>query len=135
MVDVALLTRLREKGRPLRLLYVEDESDLRREVGYFLEKIFGTVDYAANGREGLDLFRRHRYDAILTDLQMPLLDGVSMLETMKAESPSLPPVVVMTAHRNENQLREIADLILIKPVEMDALVQVLDRIIDGPVSR
>ena len=55
----------------IKVLYVEDENELREETLLFLQRIFTNVDSASNGQEGLELFKKHKYDFVISDLKMP----------------------------------------------------------------
>ncbi len=60
----------------LNILYVEDEPSLRERVRIVLEMHFDRVHCAANGQEGLDSFLRERPDIVVSDIQMPTMDGL-----------------------------------------------------------
>lgn len=67
----------------LTVLYVEDEETIRSEVAYFLARRVGRILTAANGREGLDLFAAQRPDLVLSDIQMPVMNGLDMAAEIK----------------------------------------------------
>lgn len=93
-----------------KVLIVDDSPVDRRLAGKLLEKrsVDGegvedtgiTVVYATNGREALDVVAKDRPDAIVSDLQMPELNGLELVLQMRARFP-LTPVIVMTAHGSE----------------------------------
>jgi len=91
-----LIKRLKIMGRqknPL-ILTIDDEDQIRKSFMLFLEDHDFDVIEAKNGREGLDVFRREKPDLVLCDLRMPEMDGLEVLQTIKAESPDTPIVVV-----------------------------------------
>jgi len=59
------------------------------------------VIFASNGREALDIIARSRPDAVLTDLQMPEMNGLELVQRMKRVQPPT-PVILMTAHGSED---------------------------------
>jgi CheY-like chemotaxis protein len=84
------------------VLVVDDSATERHFAGSLLQKGRGlTVSYAADGREALQLIERNPPDAVVTDLQMPHLDGLSLVQAIRTNHPSI-PVVLMTAHGSED---------------------------------
>ncbi|QOY54823.1 response regulator [Candidatus Sulfurimonas marisnigri] len=79
---------LKEITKNLTLLYVEDEDDLRVSVEGYLSKLFAKVVCATNGREGLDYYKNGQYDIVMTDIQMPLMDGLEMSKKIKEINPN-----------------------------------------------
>jgi DNA-binding NarL/FixJ family response regulator len=87
------------------LLLVEDEPQFRRSLRAFLEDSEYCVLEAANGREALDLFQRHRPALVLTDLRMPAMDGIELLTHLKSLCPDV-PVLVLSGTGDTNALME-----------------------------
>ncbi len=79
-----------------RLLIAEDEERLRRLLQMLLSTQGYDLTLAADGAEAWDLFQQGSFDAVITDLRMPRLDGLSLLRKIKELSPTT-PVVVITA--------------------------------------
>lgn len=83
------------------VLVVDDSAVDRARAGGLLKKGGDlTPIYAANGREALALIRENKPDIVVTDLQMPEIDGLELVATIRREMPSL-PVILMTAHGSE----------------------------------
>lgn len=83
------------------VLVVDDSAVDRRLAGALLEKNCAcTLAYAEDGQEALRLMARQRPDLVVTDLQMPEMDGLELTTTIKSEYP-LVPVVLMTAQGSE----------------------------------
>lgn len=76
------------------ILVVEDEQYVRESLTAFLDDIGFRVQEAENGRIGLELFRKHRPDVVMTDLRMPVMDGFALVEAIAAEAEFTPIVVV-----------------------------------------
>jgi CheY-like chemotaxis protein len=95
------------------ILIVDDSAMHRRLAGTLMEKRAGasalgrpqdtgwTVLYAAHGQEALEAIERDRPDIVLTDLLMPGMDGLELVERIKQGNPSL-PVILMTGHGSED---------------------------------
>jgi CheY-like chemotaxis protein/anti-sigma regulatory factor (Ser/Thr protein kinase) len=83
------------------ILVVDDSPVDRTRAGGLLKKRAGlTPAFAANGREALEAIAAQPPDLVLTDLQMPEIDGLELVETVRRRFPSL-PVILMTAHGSE----------------------------------
>ncbi len=77
------LSSLKEYTKDLTVLYVEDSSTLLKLLGKFLEKIFKTVYLATDGLKGLESYKLHKQDIVLTDLTMPQMDGYDLILNLK----------------------------------------------------
>ena len=108
-----------DRSRP-RVLIVDDEETIRAVVGKALQAHGYGCKNAANGLEGLEKAREERPDLVLTDLKMPLLDGLQMIETIRREQPEL-PIIIMTAYGELDSARRAIQLgvvdYLIKPFD------------------
>ena len=77
-----------------RILIIDDEPQLRQSVRVYLEDSGFEVIEAQDGEEGLALFRSMKPHCVLTDLQMPTVSGLGVLETVRQESPDTPILVI-----------------------------------------
>lgn len=93
----------------LTILYVEDDPLTREEVLFSLELLVDRVLFGENGQQGIELFYSNEIDLIITDIQMPLLDGLSMIEKIKQTHPRI-PVIVMTAFNDVSYLFKAIEL-------------------------
>lgn len=85
-----------------RILLVEDYTASRKTLALLLETSGYDVDTAANGREAVVLLGEHGYDVIVSDIQMPAMDGFELYRQIQQRWPHLAPrVVFMTAHRSD----------------------------------
>ena len=82
------------------ILIVDDAAVDRRVAGGFVAKAGWSDIYAENGREALDVIAKHKPDAVLTDLQMPEMDGLQLVEAVRRQDPGI-PVILMTAFGSE----------------------------------
>ena len=83
------------KSHPaLRILVVDDDTTVRESLRLYLEDLDHTVLEAADGREGLEQFRRESPDLALIDLRMPVLDGLRVLEQLTRDAPETPLIVI-----------------------------------------
>lgn len=113
----------------LTLLIVEDDPDFWRLIERPMKRRFREVYYAANGVEGLAIIRAKAPDIILTDLQMPEMDGLAMLQVIREEGLAKGPVIVMTAYNDSDHFTPLADAFAYKPVNLaQLLVQIVDLV-------
>ena len=80
----------------MRILLAEDEKSLSRALVHILESNHYSVDAAYNGEEALDFLDVSSYDAIILDLMMPKVDGLTVLRTIR-ERNDLTPIIILTA--------------------------------------
>ncbi|HJW02066.1 MAG TPA: HD domain-containing phosphohydrolase [Azospira sp.] len=117
--------------RTLSLLYVEDEEEVRRELARYLSRRFARVDVAANGQEGLALFRQHGgYDIVVTDVRMPVMDGLSMAAAIREIEKEVPVIVITAYNEVDYFVRAIEigiDRYITKPVDPRLLMEAIKR--------
>ena len=80
----------------MRILIAEDEVQLAEGLKYLLEKSRFSVDIVHDGIAALDYFRQSEYDAVVLDTMMPGVNGIKVLETIRAERSGI-PVMMLTA--------------------------------------
>jgi putative two-component system response regulator len=116
--------------RTLNALYVEDEEDVRVALSHFLQRRFARVDVAANGLEGLESFRESCHDVVITDVKMPVMDGLQMAEEIKTIRGNV-PVIVITAYNDVDYLVKAIEIgidsYVRKPVNTDRLMEAIAR--------
>ena len=118
----------------VRILVIEDNSDIAANLGDYLEDRGHTVDFAADGVTGLHLAVVHEFDAIVLDLNLPGMDGIEVCRKLRNEARKQTPVLMLTARDSlDNKLAGFdsgADDYLIKPfafTELLARIQALIR--------
>lgn len=77
----------------MTLLYVEDEDLTREYLSLYLNRRLGMVYVAKDGKEGLELFKKHRPQIVLSDLKMPLMDGLEMVDEIRKLDKYVPIIV------------------------------------------
>jgi DNA-binding NarL/FixJ family response regulator len=116
--------------KPTRILVVEDERPMRRNLVTILKMESFDVFEAEDGRKGLAAAREHGPDLIFCDITMPGLDGHGVLRELRADPKTAGiPLVFLTARGDKRDFRTGmnlgADDYLVKPVQVDELLQVI----------
>ena len=112
------------------VLYVEDDPDIREQLSRFLERRVGKLYTATNGQEGLEAWRRFKPEVVVTDIMMPVMDGLKMAETIRQENPSAPIIVTTAFNETEFFLKAIdlgVDKYVIKPINTELLLQAIRK--------
>lgn len=125
---------LKELGRELNVLYMEDEGMIRQQMEDILKNLFKSVTSASNGEAGVELFKKENYDIVITDIQMPIKNGLEAAREIKEISPHT-PIVVTTAYSDAKLFLtsiEIGiDRYILKPISVPNLFGSLQAVAEG----
>lgn len=106
----------------LSVLHVEDDDNVRESLLRFLQRRFNTIYSAADGKKGLEYFEVHQPDLIVTDIQMPVMDGLEMSKRIKQMAPDK-PIIITTAYNEKPFLTRAVEIginrYIKKPIEKD----------------
>jgi CheY-like chemotaxis protein len=127
--------QLREKIKNKKILFVDDEEEIRKGTGVFLSKFFDDVVICSNGQEGLEVFSKIQedqnikdFDVIITDIKMPKMDGISMVREIKKITKDI-FVVFITASRGSEQFEDnLSDIYIKKPLSYDNILLIMKQI-------
>ena len=112
---------LKETAQDISVLYVEDDQELRQNTARLLGSFFTVIHIAENGVEGLEMFNKNNYDLIITDINMPLMNGVKMVREIKKKNPRQ-IIMVISAHDEARYLLELINLgvehFVLKPLDL-----------------
>jgi CheY-like chemotaxis protein len=120
------------------ILLVDDDIDLRGILHRFLERSGFSVATAGNGREALERLEIQHVDLLLTDLMMPEISGIELIQTVRRTN-LLIPIIAMSADadlRNDRSLELAAlagaQVVLEKPFAMNRLIRELHCLLAAP---
>jgi two-component system OmpR family response regulator len=119
---------------PLRVLLVEDDDDNRELMAEVLTASGCEVLSAASGQEGLRLLSERSVHVVVTDVGMPGMGGLEVARAAKAIAPSVPGIIVTGfAERDDiaSARGKEVDAVLVKPVDPDALAQIVTEVGEG----
>ena len=112
----------------LSILYVEDEDEVRDQLTTYLRRRCRKVYTAANGKKGLEAYQKYRPDIVVTDILMPVMDGLIMAEYIQEISSQI-PIIVTTAFEEPRYFHKAIELgvqqYVNKPVKLPTLEQAL----------
>lgn len=116
-------------SKNITLLYVEDESSIREFLATRLKKVVKEIYVAANGEEGLALFKEYKPDLVITDISMPKMDGIEMSKNIR-DIDSNVPITMLTAHDDSSFLLKAIELnitnYITKPIEKNKLFESIE---------
>ena len=119
--------------RKYRLLYVEDNPEISEEIVFFLEPLVKELYVAYDGEEGLALYKEHKPDLVVTDIQMPIMNGIDMIKKIHEIDEHF-PVIITTAFNEPAYLLEAinqqVDAYLLKPLELKKLIQSIKKVVE-----
>jgi len=131
------LYNLKEIGKNVEILFVEDSDNVRIGTYDILNSFFPIITTANDGQAGLDVYRyqfeqNKDYGIVITDITMPKMDGLTMLEEIKKINPNQ-KTVILSAHQ-ESQMRDRArnigvDEYMLKPIELLRVISVFTRLL------
>lgn len=118
-------------GEAITILTIEDETAVRCSLVSHLEDLEYHYIEAANGNDGIDLFREHHPDLVLCDLRLPGMDGLDVLSTITELSPDTPVIIVSGANQLSDAIQALKrgawDYITKPIVDFDILDTAIER--------
>jgi len=122
---------LKSPLKKLSVLYVEDEAEIRKSLTVAIEDEFAKFITASDGNEGLKKFKKYKPDIVITDILMPIKNGLEMTKEIKEISKDT-VVVILSAFSEKDKLLGAIDVgvdkYLIKPIYPDDLLALLTNI-------
>ena len=121
----------------LTVLFVEDEKELRNALEGAIGDEFAKFVVARDGDDGFKKFKKYKPDIVITDILMPIRDGLEMAKDIKQISRETPIIVLSAFSEKERLLKAIdvgIDKYLIKPIDPDELMLTINYIADELLS-
>ncbi len=130
-------TKLCNLTKDFNILYVEDDTDFRKNTYEILEHFFTKIDTASNGKEAyskyLEYFNIHKkyYDMVITDITMPKLNGLELTKKIYQQNENQ-MLIVISAYDSAEYLLEFVNIgieyFLVKPFKLEKLFEVLHNV-------
>ena len=124
-------TKKIEPLKKLNILYVEDDAEVQKQFNNVLTKVFSKVLVASNGQEGLELFKTNEdsLDFVISDVQMPEMDGLEMIEEIKKINSDI-PCILITSHGEFDYFMKANELgvyrYIQKPLDVSELFEAIN---------
>jgi signal transduction histidine kinase len=116
----------------LSILYVEDEQDAREMLSEVISFRYPDMKLliAENGKTGVELFKRHMPEIVITDINMPVMNGIKMSSEIRELSPSS-EIIALTAHTDTQYLLQAIQIginhYILKPIEVKQIYETIDK--------
>lgn len=131
------LIKLKKHGENISLLYVEDDELICEQTKIFLSHFFPKIVVAKDGVEGLKKFKQEPYDFVITDINMPKMNGIEMIKAIR-ELQADQIIVVTSAYTDSEHLMQLINLevmrFVLKPFEKKPFLIVLYKIVEELIS-
>jgi len=116
--------------KTLKVLYVEDNKEVRDAILALLKNFFDDIVVAEDGEHGFHEFNKNHFDLIISDIRMPKLDGIEMVKMIREISENI-PVIVATAHKDTELLISCIEVgvtaYLLKPINFKQLEKTIKQ--------
>ena len=118
------LKQLQSLAQHFKVLYVEDDIAVQQAMAEYLRNLFSSLTTANNGLEGLQAYEKESFDIVITDLSMPKMNGIEMLQKIREHNPEQ-AILITTAHGGSDYMAEAikigVDGYIIKPFDYEQL--------------
>ncbi|XOB62438.1 response regulator transcription factor [Campylobacterota bacterium DY0563] len=131
------IKELQNKCKNLSILYVEDDEKVKLQTSKVLNIYFDKIFLASNGKKAIDIFNNEKIDIIFTDVNMPKMDGISMIKLIREKNLNIPIVVFSAYDNTEYLLKTIEygiDGYILKPFKLNQIQSVIEKILKKPDS-
>jgi len=134
---MSFVSELKPKASQFNLLYLEDEELPRKKFCQYFTKLFKEVYSAQNGVEGLEYYEKYKIDIIITDINMPKMNGLEFSRIVKHHNRRI-PIILVTANTETKTFTDAIDIginkFLIKPIMLDKLSTSLLDILNNLIT-
>jgi len=128
MID---LVDIIKSTKNMKLLYVEDNQEARETTKLILEEFFDNIIVAIDGQDGYEKFKDNDIDLIITDINMPKLNGLEMISKVREVDNNV-SVLILSAHNEpeflDYSIRLCIDSYLLKPIDIDLFLEALTKV-------
>jgi DNA-binding NtrC family response regulator len=130
-------TSTRTKGHNRRIMVVDDDEGIRHILSIALSRMGYEVLSAGSGTEAFNLFLKSSFALVLTDLEMPGMDGLNLASRIKDRFPTI-PVILMTGHSKEDVMKRVkkgpVDYVIFKPFRLEDILKTAQKMLGAESS-
>ncbi|MCX6076938.1 MAG: EAL domain-containing protein [Campylobacterales bacterium] len=127
------LKEIIEYAEDITVLYVEDDEDARQELSGLLGIFFKKIIVAKNGKEGLESFKNSDIDLVISDITMPVMNGLEMMHHLRSQAKEFKAIFITASSGKDILLDSIElniDGYILKPISQVQLITILSKIIN-----
>jgi YesN/AraC family two-component response regulator len=118
-------------AKELNALFIEDDQSAREATYLLLCDFFNEVIIAEDGFDGLQKFKDYDFDVIITDIIMPNMDGIEMIQKIREIDKDI-PIIVQSAYSNTEYLLDTirlgVDGYILKPINLDQAIMIIEKV-------
>lgn len=116
----------------IKILFVDDEKDIREVFACFLNERGFVVETATNGEEAIDKIKSIDFNILITDLMMPLMDGAVLIKKVRSFKPNI-GIIVLTGYGDIESYIELTNMgafeYLNKPINLEDLCLAIENLV------
>jgi signal transduction histidine kinase len=132
-VDIDKIQKLQEFSKGLKVLYVEDNEEARASTFDTLSEFFNDITVAIDGMQGLEKFNNDSFDLIISDINMPNMNGIDMVSKIREKDKDI-AILIISAYSESGYFMETIRLgvegYLLKPIELEQFLSMLYKSIE-----
>jgi len=133
-MDIEQIETLTENAKDIKLLYVEDDKDARESTLEALEMLFQNITVGVDGEDGLNAFKNDDFDIIITDINMPKMNGIDMIFKIREIDKDI-TIIVLSAHDDkkyfEQTIKAGIDGYLLKPIDIEQFIDLMIKSVNN----
>jgi YesN/AraC family two-component response regulator len=126
-----LLATLKQK-KNFSILFVEDEAMIRKPMQNMMQRLCNEVISASDGVEALSIYQQRHFSVVITDLQMPNMNGAELIKNIRLINPNQ-IIIVITAYRDGEEIRQAQEFginhIVAKPLSLSSFISVMKEVV------
>lgn len=115
----------KEALKTLSVIVIDDEPEILEALVHYLERKIKVLYTAQNGEEGLNIIMSHKPDVIITDLEMPEMNGLQMINELQNQDDIYRPIIVATGYDDDEHKSDYADAYIFKPLNFKKLLELI----------
>lgn len=112
----------------ISVVYAEDDELIRQSITRIVQRRVKSVFSAENGKKGLEFVEQHKPDMVITDIEMPVMNGLEMIHHIRQRFGAETPIIVVTAYQDEEHFTDLADGYIYKPIEAQELFALMVKL-------
>lgn len=124
------LANLQDKSKNLSLLYVEDDIDTRTQFITMLEVLFKNLSVAVDGQDALKKYKEKKFDLIITDINMPNMDGIELIKNIRQINKDQ-RIIIVSAYNNSSYFIDAislnVDSFILKPIDPEQFYNAISK--------